>query len=239
MANTPTMGMHEFPIGRDSVSRIRSPALTAVVLLFSALFGLAAGMAWSLSPLARTVSEADYPLRVSLPEMRILSPSLDVLTTSDRELSDDPAGVVTAPEDEDPASRDASPSDATRALRETARPVATGPGGMLALDYDLARYAAANSYNPSDGSIQTRMPLIVDGVARGTADIRVADNAQILIATSSVARAIGSRASTLGPRLSAALENGTGFLPFYELRAAGIEVQYDAVQDRIALTLPS
>lgn len=83
------------------------------------------------------------------------------------------------------------------------------------------------------------MPLLVDGISKGSARIRVADNAQILIAAGTLAQALGERGKALSPSLSARLERDTGFIPFHDLRAAGIDVRYDAAKDHISLTLPS
>ncbi len=220
----------------------QSSAPTGTILLIAALLGLTAGLFLSVSPVVQKWAGLDTsrPLRVALPEVRVASPSLDVLKTSDAPESRTNAqesGTQISPEAGAAPSAEAS----GRAQQQSgATSIPTRPGGMLALDYDLAEFAAANSTSgSSDGNIETSMPLLVDGVESGTAKIQVADNAQILIATSSVARAVGARASALSPRLSSALESGSGYLPFYELRAAGIDVQYDPIRDRLALTLPS
>lgn len=218
----------------------RNSAQQKLVLIFAAMLGATLGLAWSISPYMRGLlgEELDYPVKFPLPDAVIAAPAIDVLRT------DGPAGAGTAP-----PSDQVGGGDIQRTLESTSEASASGaaaqapeigPGGILALDYDLTRYAAANSgYDRNDGSIETTMPLLLNGKASGNAQIRIVDNAQIQIATRAVANAVGERRAELGPRLSSALESGTGFLPFHELRAAGINVQYDPVNNRIALTLPS
>ena len=125
------------------------------------------------------------------------------------------------------------------------------PGQFLSLDYDLATLdttrgdtiepGSANSarFNSEDGSLTVTKPLLVDGEARGNATIRIEEGAQILMATSSVANALGSRVENLPRRVAGAIATGTGFIPFHELRGAGISVEYDAVNDRVALSMPA
>ncbi|XUU59829.1 hypothetical protein ACRAQ6_09635 [Erythrobacter sp. HA6-11] len=203
----------------------------------AAIAGIATGLALSITLIGGTAAAAtapDYPLRIALPEVETIAPSIDIQRT-DQTSSNVPAGDLAARTPLDTALQLNTAPPAT-----PGEPIATGTAGMMALDYDLAQFASANQGGgTSDGSVQTSMALQVNGVARGSAQIRVADSAQILIATGSLASAIGDQATSLPPRLKTALDDGTGFLPFYELRAAGIDVQYDAANDRIALTLPS
>jgi len=114
------------------------------------------------------------------------------------------------------------------------------PGDFLSVDYDLAQLEAApEKYDRSDGSLTVQKPLFVDGVNSGAATIRIEEGAQILIATSSVARALGDRANALPRRISTVLAQGSGFIPFYELRGAGITVEYDAARDRVSMSMPA
>ncbi|NVE94188.1 hypothetical protein HUO12_04665 [Altererythrobacter sp. JGD-16] len=202
----------------------------------AAVAGIATGLAVSVALTggkATAATTSEYPLRIALPEVEIIAPSIDVQRT-DRPSSVIPADALAAR-----TPLDNAPQLNTASLAAPSEPISIGPAGMMTLDYDLAQFASANQGGgTSDGSVQTSMALQVNGVARGSAQIRVADSAQILIATGSLASAIGEQASSLPPRLKTALDDGTGFLPFYELRAAGIDVQYDPVNDRIALTLP-
>ncbi len=139
------------------------------------------------------------------------------------------------------------PSDSA-SVRELA------PGEMLPLDYDLAKLVPSQPrseaatragargearFNAEDGSLTVSKPLLVDGKSRGNATIRIEEGAQIYIATASVADALGSQAETLPRRISGALATRTGFIPFHELRGAGIAVEYDPVTDRVSLSTNS
>ena len=113
-------------------------------------------------------------------------------------------------------------------------------GQFIDLDYDITTLEpVSESFDRGDGSLTVRKPLYVDGVNSGSATIRIEEGAQILIATSAVARALGDRTKQLPSRISGALAKGDGFIPFYELRGAGVAVEYDPVTDRISLSLPS
>jgi hypothetical protein len=91
----------------------------------------------------------------------------------------------------------------------------------------------------STGSLTVQKQLYVNGVSSGAATIRIDEGAQILIATKSVALALGDKTEALPRRISGALAKGTGFIPFYELRSAGINVTYDPVNDRVSLSTVS
>lgn len=122
---------------------------------------------------------------------------------------------------------------------------------LMSVDYDLAklnpRQPAASSqtvgswaaYNFEDGSLTVTKQLLVDGRSRGSATIRIEEGAQILIATASVADALGQQVENLPRRISGAIATRTGFIPFHELRGAGITVEYDPVTDRVSLSTGS
>lgn len=126
-----------------------------------------------------------------------------------------------------------------------------GRSELLAVDYDLAKLkpsqpAAASetlgskaAYDSEDGSLTVTKQLLVDGKSRGSATIRIEEGAQILIATASVADALGPQIENLPRRISGALATRTGFIPFHELRGAGIAVEYDPVTDRVSLSTNS
>ena len=123
------------------------------------------------------------------------------------------------------------------------------PGAFLNLSYDLSTLTPSTpaadssssfaSFNASDGSLTVTKPLLVDGESKGRATIRIEEGAQIYIATSAVAEALGPRAQNLPSRIATALETGNGFIPFHELRGAGVAVEYDPVTDRVSLSMPS
>lgn len=223
-------------------SQTRSAVFSAFVLLLAALCGLAVGLAGAMSPELRKLlgQNESYPLRMPLtssfgPSPLAVEPEVDAAGNS---AEDGPAPTTSSPPGEvNTAPESVSPQASTNTKPQPSR---IGPGGVLSLDYDLARYASSTgNYSVAAGSIETTMPLVVDGVAKGPAQIRVADNAQILISAGAVSRAIGARRNSLPPSLASKLEAGSGFLPFHELRTAGIDVKYDATKDQIALKLPS
>ena len=114
------------------------------------------------------------------------------------------------------------------------------PGEVLAINYDLTNLEPApEKVNREDGSLTVDKQLYVDGVSIGQATIRIESGANILISTTSVAQALGDRADALPRRISSALATNSGFIPFYELRGAGIGVSYDPITDRVSLSTAS
>lgn len=215
--------------------------------------GLAIGIAfhpWSRASgsAANAAEEVSYPLRVSLPRTLVIPmDELEELAESDASL----AGVVEQQKEALAAQAAQVASGSGRssaqfaeAFGDMSAPTRKEPqpnaSGFLEVDYDLSTLEpAAETYNRSDGSLTVEKPLFVDGKSSGAATIRIEEGAQILIATSSVARALGEKANTLPRRISGALASGTGFIPFYELRGAGVDVAYDPVNDRVSLSLPT
>ncbi len=147
------------------------------------------------------------------------------------------------------ASLPASQRSDARAAAALAQAEGLEPGAFLKLNYDLASLAPTQpasgsrggtaSYDASDGSLTVTKPLLVDGESKGRAAIRIEEGAQLYIATAAVADALGARAQTLPTRIVTALETGSGFIPFHELRGAGVAVEYDPVTDRVSLTMPT
>lgn len=180
-----------------------------------------------------------YPLRVALPEAEpVPLDELSQLVQEHQSLADLnidlPAATDKPTPSQEKANRQSSTFDAQFA------DLSLQPGEFLQLDYDLSEPDAKNSkFNANDGSLTVEKPLYINGVKTGAAKIRIEDGAQILISTSAVAKALGDRATTLPSRVSSALAQGTGYIPFYELRGAGIAVEYDPVGDRVSLSMPS
>ena len=141
------------------------------------------------------------------------------------------------------ASLPASQRADARAAAAIAAAEGLEPGAFLNLSYDLATLApsqpSSSSYNESDGSLTVTKALLVDGESKGSAAIRIEEGAQLYIATAAVADALGPRAQALPTRIVTALETGSGFIPFHELRGAGVAVEYDPVTDRVSLSMPS
>lgn len=238
MANSPAMDWD----GSSTASENASDRAGMAILLLAAGAGIAAGLAVTASPLLRQISgiEESYSLRVDLPEPTRQTDPQTPPNVSEQSAASADQPQVALSESDTIGALQPTPGSSPSASLGADQPIATGPGGMLALDYDLAQFATSSATSvASDGGIDTSMPITVNGVSSGNADIRVADNAQILIASRSLAQAIGPFADTLPPRLASSLADGTGFVPFYELRAANIDVQYDPVANRISLTLPS
>ena len=221
-----------FDTPEASISRFR-----VLVCFMAAVAGVLVGAAWSLALQVGLIPQlhSEYPVRFSLPSV---SSSWTGEVPAESTASD---AVPAQSEVVEPPANALSPPQAAKVTSAgSAQPFRPATGSMLALDYDLARTVAANRGEiSSEGAVETRMALFVDGASRGEASIRIADSAQILIATDAVAAAIGERRSRLPSRLANMLESGEGFIPFYELRAAGITVEYDPIKDSIALTLPS
>lgn len=205
----------------------------------------------------------DYPLRIALPELKpIPLEELATLVEQDGQLAGMDLGLTSRDMRQGGRSIGTGFAAAFASLLEpsgtrgsastaTAKPVPElRPGEMLAVDYDLAKLtpkeapasAPAGSkprFNARDGSLTVSKPLLVDGQSRGSATIRIEEGAQIMIATSSVADALGARVETLPSRISSAIATRSGFIAFNDLRGAGIAVEYDPVKDRVSLSTPS
>ena len=199
---------------------------------------------------ASATNTISYPLRVSLPRTVVIAlDELEELAESDASLAvvvEQQKEALAKQADQDSGSVPGNSAQFATAFGELDTSASGKPApqanasGFLEVDYDLATLEpAAETYNRSDGSLTVEKPLYVDGKSSGAATIRIEEGAQILIATSSVARALGDRASALPRRITGALATGTGFIPFYELRGAGVEVAYDPVNDRVSLSLPT
>jgi len=182
-----------------------------------------------------------YPVRVALPEAEpVPLEELSELVKEHKALAklnldiDIPERAETPRPPKDKNNQQSSAFDAQFA------DLSLEPGEFLKVDYDLSEPTRKNSsFDASDGSLTVEKPIYINGVKTGAAKIRIEEGAQILIATSAVAKALGDRATTLPSRISSQLAQGTGYIPFYELRGAGIAVEYDPVGDRVSLSMPS
>ncbi|WFL76619.1 hypothetical protein P7228_11505 [Altererythrobacter arenosus] len=185
--------------------------------------------------------EEGSPLRLVLPEATVVQPaSLAV---------DSAADTVAADRDGRETSQSASDFDSAFLSADFTGPISSTkppspidlkPGRFLDLKYDISRLEpTAEKLDRNDGSLTVEKPLLVDGVSAGSAMIRIEEGAKIYISASSVARALGPKVNALPKRISGALAQGSGFIPFYELRGAGIAVEYDAARDRVAMSTPS
>lgn len=184
-----------------------------------------------------------YRLRISLPTAAPLSENKAARPIGER-------GTLAKVEPEDSSERptefQSDPAHSQNsavfndAFHDMIKRPAAKPGKFLAVDYNLAEQTAVRAnVDSSDGSLTVQKPLFVNGVNAGAATIRIESGAQVLIATSSVAKALGDRANALPSRITNALTKGSGFIPFYELRSAGIQVEYDAARDRVSFSIPS
>ena len=226
----------------------RLPKLTVLVFLSLAW---ATTLAWPPPPadlMPQLASDQlvtpQYPLRVALPEAEVLPTEELAELIREHEAGASPtlAQVAKAAETEGPLlslEDQAEPNTPSDDAEQFAM-VDLKPGEMLAIDYDLVSLTAApEKFDSADGSLTVEKQLIVDGVSTGEATIRIESGAQILISTTSVARALGDRTEALPRRISSALAKSTGFIPFYELRGAGIDVAYDPITDRVTLSTVS
>jgi hypothetical protein len=220
--------------------------LPRLVLLAAIVLAWATTLSWPPPPAdfqprvdKAEASNPDYILRIPLPASEpVEEEELTELVKQHKSLARLDLGLPTLNEGEfaDAFSGLLSPTP----KRDVTPLPGLAPGEMLDLDYDLATLEpVAESFDRSDGSLTVRKPLFVDGVSSGSATIRIEEGAQILIATSAVARALGEKTERLPSRISGALAQGNGFIPFYELRGAGVAVEYDPVSDRISLSTPS
>ena len=250
--------------GLDHMSRLGLLALIVVAWL--------ATLAWppppsGTRPLVASqpgmATNPDYPLRITLPEVRpIAVEELVTLVEQNERLVAADVGLFERDDTEPGGSTGNGFAAAFAALIEPSGPRRSAatptrqpmpdlkPGEMLAIDYDLATLTprelqddtVASSkprFNAQDGSLTVSKPLLVDGQSRGSATIRIEQGAQIMIATASVADALGPRVETLPSRIANALATRTGFIPFNELRGAGIVVEYDPIKDRVSLSTAS
>ena len=190
---------------------------------------------------ATRVPGAQYPLRVALPDATAL-PSEELASLIEEHEA--ASGEVTmAPPSNGRRFAAAFGSGAfgdDRQLPKLAPPVNLKPGEFMPLDYDIGTLKPAKEkLDRGDGSLTVSKPLLVDGVSAGSASIRIEDGANILISTAAVAKALGPKADALPTRITRALASGNGYIPFYELRSAGIAVEYDPVRDRVSMSMPS
>ncbi|KUO50171.1 MAG: hypothetical protein APF82_01900 [Sphingomonadales bacterium BRH_c42] len=222
----------------DNLPRLALLALVAMAWVTT--------LAWPPAPahIQPPIAPADagrpgYPLRVELPaaepvpmdELAELVKENENLARLDLDLSGT-RGRSNGP--------DGGPGSPVRGDAKFAAIPDLKSGEFLSLDYDLAALEPVpEKFDANDGSLTVKKPLYVDGASAGSATIRIEEGAQILIATSAVAKALGSRAQSLPPRIAGALAKGTGYIPFHELRGAGIAVEYDPVADRVSLSMPS
>lgn len=118
--------------------------------------------------------------------------------------------------------------------------IALEPDEFMPLTYELGDIASLGNSSTlgGAGALDLNIDLVVDGQNQGKASFRVEDGAQILISASSARKAFGTKGQQLPSRIAKALATGTGYIPFYELRSAGIEVEYDPVKDVVSITSP-
>ncbi len=235
-------------LNRYALVQERLPKLALLTMLTLAW---ATTLAWPTPPadlMPRLASDqmvtSQYPLRVALPEAKPLpTEELEELIREHEagasptmaQLAEAEQTAALLPSLEEQAQSAGPTNDA-----EQLAIVDLKPGEVLALNYNLVSLEAApEKIDSSDGSLTVEKQLIVDGVSTGEATIRIESGAQILISTTSVARALGDRTEALPRRISSALAKSTGFIPFYELRSAGIDVAYDPITDRVTLSTVS
>lgn len=220
--------------------------LPRLALLAAVVMAWVTTLAWPPAPahIRPPIAPSDagrpgYPLRVQLPvsepvpmdELAELVRDNENLARLDLDLSGTPGRRNGS---------DGGPGSPSRGDAKFAAIPELKSGEFLSLDYDLAALdPVPEKFDANDGSLTVKKPLYVDGASAGSATIRIEEGAQILIATSAVARALGNRADKLPTRISSALAKGSGFIPFHELRGAGIVVEYDPVADRVSLSMPS
>lgn len=224
----------------------RLALIAAIALVLALPLGLPPLAFVSIDILGAGGDGDTYPLRLDLPSAQVQqSQKLALVEASNSSvLEQEPSGnSPSRPSFDSSAFATAFSSSIfgdTKQQSKVPAAVQVEPGKFLSLNYDLATLEpSAERLDRSDGSLTVEKPLIVDGVSAGSATIRIEEGAKILISVSSVSKALGSKANSLPKRITGALDKGSGFIPFYELRGAGIAVEYDAAQDRVAMSMPS
>ena len=217
-------------------------------LLVAIIIAWALTLAWPPPPAnlqprlpSDLLGSSQYPVRIALPAAAPLQvEKLDALIR-DHEAGGSPQ--LTPAQMTEQSNERSEPGQAGEALQDRAEQLANvdlAPGEVLAINYDLTSLKAApEKLDRTDGSLTVEKQLFVDGVSTGEATIRIESGAQILISTTSVAKALGDKTEALPRRISGALAKSTGFIPFYELRSAGIDVRYDPITDRVSLSTAS
>lgn len=213
-----------------------------ILLLLAIAFAWAVTLNWS-APLptsqlpveSNPSSHGGYPQRIALPQTSDIA-----IEEYSRLVGEGELRISPTKQDEVLADK-AVKSEVPQLAQSDPAPAADlGPGEFLPVEYDIATLEPSQAhYDRSDGSLEVRKSLYVDGVSAGAATIRIEEGAQILIATASVAKALGAKTELLPKRIAGALATGVGFIPFYELRGAGLTVEYDPVNDRVSLSTPS
>ena len=241
---------YELSVTLDRYAHLQE-RLPKLALLTMLTLAWATTLAWPPPPadlMPRLASDQivtpQYPLRVALPEAAPLPTEELAELIREHEAGASPTLAQLAEAEQTaaplPSLEEQAQSDDPTNDAEQLAIVDLKPGEVLAINYDLVSLEAApEKIDSSDGSLTVEKQLIVDGVSTGEATIRIESGAQILISTTSVARALGDRTEALPRRISSALAKSTGFIPFYELRSAGIDVAYDPITDRVTLSTVS
>lgn len=135
-----------------------------------------------------------------------------------------------------PANLSASDSDEAilaadpAGVRSAIRPGREGSAlGLMKVHFDLAGQSGAS------GGFSVRKPLIANGVAYGDVELRIMGDTRIFVNANQISGLLADR----GERGAAAVRKaagGNGFVEFDDMRAAGIDVRYDPVRDRIVLS---
>jgi len=242
--------VYELSVTLDRYAHLqdRLPKLAVLALLTLAW---ATTLAWPPPPAdlmpqlaSDQIATPQYPLRVALPQAAPLPTEELAELIREHEAGASPTLAQIAEAEETagplPPLEEQTEINTPTNDAEQLTMVDLKPGEVLAIDYDLVGLKAApEKFDGDDGSLTVEKQLIVDGVSTGEATIRIESGAQILISTTSVARALGDRTEALPRRISSALAKSTGFIPFYELRGAGIDVAYDPITDQVTLSTVS
>lgn len=243
------LGLKEH-FGRAGQARASLLALPLVLVGLAAAF---AAIAESGVPAGLSRLSTDYPIRIDLAEVEQitarnsltvhgeltagpqpalaqaedpLAPASDPLAQAGDPLAQNPAlpSLVAGAEDGSSTSFPSPPADLGVGSSPSARIGSAGPipVGVIALDYDLAGGPRSAS------TLQVRKDVQHDGQLVGRVEIRIDNNSAIYVARTDLLRVIPSAQDQ-----ARALQDE--FVGLIELREAGINLRYDAANDRLVL----
>jgi len=185
--------------------------------------------AWSdLPAILSGYRHPPYPVRIELPPppARVLySLNSEVLPDQDAAATD---GSAAATEQDQLAGVTGTDSGALQPPL-AAGEAATGPGGLLSVNFDLADPAGSDR-----AVVDTRKNVRINGVEAGSAAIRVTSGSALFIARDDLRSLLTSSGhKDLAARVAS---SGAAFASFDEIRRLGFGLRYDPVTDRILVS---
>jgi hypothetical protein len=180
----------------------------------------------------------DYPIRIALRETRPVGMNLAWISpaaTGDAgppEAKEPGANPSESAADEAAADRDGDAAGkASRAPpSETQGPVTRAtPAKFLKLAFSIANVQNSGNAIDVQKMIQTR------GLDKGKVKLRIASDATILVSSNDLISVMGDELSAEAIAALNAARPADGFTDFNSLRAAGLDIRYDPVRDRLLI----